>query len=105
MMIRNKQPQSKAAIEQLAKVIAFKIIKWQVAIASGLNAWINRLSTARQKWLLFTFCAVSTAGLIFCLLAPYGKNAANLAGSNYQPTHIGRPSGQPQPTNSLTIKK
>lgn len=105
MMIRNKKPQSDAAIEQLAKVIAFKIIKWQSALASRLNTQINRLSAARQKWLLFTFCAVSTAGLIFCLLAPDGKNAANLAGSSYQPKYIGLPSGQPQPTDSLTIKK
>ncbi|MFA6245349.1 MAG: hypothetical protein WC615_00320 [Mucilaginibacter sp.] len=105
MMIRNKQPQSNTATEQLAKAIAFNIIKWQSALASRLNARINRLSGARQKWLLFAFCAVSTAGLILCLIIPYGKNAINIVGNSYQPTHIGLPSGQPQPTDSLTIKK
>jgi hypothetical protein len=104
-MIRNKQQQSNATTEQLAKVIAFKIIKWQSAFASRLNARINRLSGSYQKWLLFTFCAVSTAGLVLCLIAPDGKTAANIADSSYQPTHIGLPSGRPQPTDSLTIKK
>jgi hypothetical protein len=104
-MIRNKQQQSNAATEQLAKVIAIKIIKWQSSLASKLNARINRLSRSCQKWLLFAFCAVSTAGLVFCLIAPYGKIATNIAGSSYQPTHIGLPSGRPQPTDSLTIKK
>jgi hypothetical protein len=104
-MIRNKQPHSNAATEQLAKVIAIKIIKWQSALASRLNARINRLSGSCQKCLLFAFCAVSTAGLVFCLIAPYGKTAANIAGGTYQPTHIGLPSGRPQPTDSLTIKK
>lgn len=104
-MIRNKQQQSNTANEQLAKVIATKIIKWQSALASGLNARINGLSTTLQKWLLFAFCVISTAGLIFCLITSYGKIASNIAGSSYQPTHIVLPSGQPQLTDSLTIKK
>jgi hypothetical protein len=104
-MIRNEQPQSNAATEQLARAIAIKIIKWQSSIANWLNARINRFSGACQKWLLFAFCALSTAGLVFCLIAPYGKTATNIAVSSYQPTHIGLPSGHPQPTHSLTNKK
>jgi hypothetical protein len=104
-MIRNKQQQPNAATEQLAKAIALKIIKWQSSLARRLNARINRLSIAYQKWLLLAFCAVSSVSLVICLIAPYGKIASSDAGSSFQAIHIGLPSGQPEPTDSITNKK
>lgn len=98
------------AKDELAKAIALKIINWQSRLARLLNNWANRFSKRQQQRLLAVFCFLSGAGLILCLLVPYGKIAMNNSGKNYQPTHIGLPSERPRPaqlksTDTLTLKK
>ncbi|AMR29964.1 hypothetical protein A0256_00295 [Mucilaginibacter sp. PAMC 26640] len=72
-----------------------------------MNKWINHLSKKQQQWLLAVFCILTVAGLIVCLIAPYGKLAMSDPGRNYPPTHIGSPSEKPKPlqqTDSITLK-
>lgn len=104
-MLRSKQQQ-----DELAKAIATKIIRWQGTLAAVLNMRANRLSKSTQKWALLFLCFLATSGLILCLVVPYGRIAVSKPGSIYQSSHIGLPSGQPEPnppklTDSLTIKK
>jgi len=104
----NKRPIS-AAKEELATAIALKIIKWQADLATVLNTWINHFSKRQQRWLLAAFCALFGAGLVLCLVTPYGKTMMLISDSNNKPLHIGLPSERPKParskrTDSLTIK-
>jgi hypothetical protein len=86
-------------------VIAIKIIKWQSALASRLNARINHFP-GRAKMSAICFLRSFNCGLGLLPYCPVRQNGNDqIAGSNYQPTHIGLPSGRPQPTDSLTIKK
>jgi len=103
-MNRNKKQHTPDATEQVAKLIALKIITWQSSLSGILNVRINRLSRLRQTWLLFAFCAVSIFGFAFCLVFPNDTVAIKTSADSYQPTHIGLPSGRPKP-DSLTIKK
>jgi hypothetical protein len=99
-MTRNNQHRSSAAKEELARAIALKIIKWQSGLATFLNAWINHFSKKQQRWLLAAFCTLFAAGLVLCLLEPYGKTVMTNPDSNYMPIHIGLPSELPKPARS-----
>jgi len=108
-MTRNDQRCTRRAKEELAKAIAFRIIKWQLGFATFLNTWINRFSKRQQGWALAAFCTLFAVCLVLRLLEPYGKTVMAIPDSNYRPVHIGLPSERPKParskrTDSLTIK-
>lgn len=98
------------ATDQIAALIADRIVRWKLAMAAYLNCRINRCSKRQQRWLLVLFCALTCSGLMACMLLPYGKQAMKTTGNKYYPVHIGSPSEtpraqQPKPADSLTFKK
>jgi len=110
-LFKRKPLLSDAAGDHLAKKIADRIVLWQQSLSSKLNRSVNRYSKQRQKWFLVIFCMVSSIALTLCQLFPFGTMAIKMSGHNYQPSHIGLPSGMPiksrpvKTTASLTTKK
>jgi hypothetical protein len=83
-MFRNKQQQPDPAKDAIAEVLASKIIRWQSGLATVLNKWFDHYSKKQQQWLLVIFCTLTVAGLIVCLIAPYGKMAMKrIPANNY----------------------
>jgi hypothetical protein len=108
---RKTEPAGKGT-EQLAAHIAAQIIRWQVAIASKINARANRYSKPAQRKLLWLFCAAWLAAVCFNFFYAQNKRTIRAARPNFLPAHIGQasdlPRAIPKPiakTDSLILKK
>ncbi|MEZ2336425.1 MULTISPECIES: hypothetical protein [unclassified Mucilaginibacter] len=96
--------------DHLAKIIADRIIGWQILLATTLNARVNKCSKKRQKRFFWVCFSVITGGLILSLGLSSRKIGTITHAPNDQPVHIGMPSDPPVnrqvlPTDSLTLKK
>jgi hypothetical protein len=102
--LKRKTRQPDETGDLLARTIASRILHWQNLLAAKMNKRINRYSKNRQKWFLCIFCGVTAMGLVICLIVPFGRIAMDMPGHNYQPVHIGLPSGMPaKPTHLKSI--
>lgn len=97
--------------DQLAVVLAGKLIKVQCRMALSLNAWFNSLSISQRKWIALTFVLLVSVILITGMFSSFYNIPLPSQGSSYTSAHIGLPSGLPPPqfskrqfTDSLTIK-
>lgn len=96
--------------DHLAKIIADRIIGWQILLAATVNARVNKYSKKRQKRFFWVCCVVVAGGFMLSLGLGLRKTGIVMPGPIDQPAHIGMPSDLPisrpiLPTDSLTPKK
>jgi hypothetical protein len=97
--------------DQLAAVLANRLIKVQCHIAKYLNAWFNAYSVKQKKWILVLSGSL-VAGLLITGVFSSFYSIPLWSKGNYTSTHIGMASEIPKPNlskhqliDSLTIKK
>jgi hypothetical protein len=98
--------------DQLAAVLAKKLIQLQYRIAQSLNDWFNAYSIQQKKWILLS-SALLVAGLLITGVFSSYYSISLWSQGNYTSAHIGMASETPklnfnskhQLTDSLTIKK
>ncbi|GAB2977368.1 hypothetical protein GCM10027049_10560 [Mucilaginibacter puniceus] len=107
---RSKEASDKVN-DQLAAVLANRLIKVQFRIAQYLNAWFNAYSVKQRKWILLS-SGVLIAGLLIAGVFSSFYSISLWSQGNYTSAHIGMASEIPKPNfskhqliDSLTIKK
>ena len=106
---RSKEASDKVN-DQLAAVLANRLIKVQSRIAQYLNTWFNAYSVKQKKYMLIISGLVVAGLLITGLFSSF--YSIPLSQGNYTSAHIGMASGISKPNiskhqliDSLTIKK
>jgi hypothetical protein len=107
---RSKEASNKGS-DQLAAVLAKKLIKLQYRIAQSLNAWFNAYSIQQKKWILLS-SGLLVAGLLITGVSSSYYCIPLWSQRNYTSAHIGMASETPKPNiskhqliDSLTKKK
>jgi hypothetical protein len=107
---RSKEASNKGS-DQLAAVLAKKLIKLQYRIAQSLNAWFNAYSIQQKKWIVLS-SGLLVAGLLITGVSSSYYCIPLWSQRNYTSAHIGIASETPKPnfskhqlTDSLTKKK
>jgi hypothetical protein len=95
--------------DQLAEMLAAKIIRFQKHAARRLTVWFNSYPKRTQVCILAGFCVLMTATLVVSLLLPVDRLALTKIPGSPAPGHIGLPSERPVPReryspDSLTTK-
>jgi hypothetical protein len=107
---RSKEASDKVN-DQLAAVLANRLIKVQCRVAQYLNAWFNAYSVKQKKWILIS-SGLLVAGFLITGVFSSFYSIPLWSQGHYTSAHIGMASEIPKPNfskhqliDSLTIKK
>lgn len=108
--MKKKQANDHSANDQVAELIAGRILKWQRNASQRLNQRVRRYSQPSQLRWLWLFCGLALIALISSVLLTSRLTQMSRFRNSALPVHIGQSSdGPPKPhdlkkTDSLIIK-